>query len=308
MSQQLNLFPRSFIDSTESDPNDRLANLTAELNAIDEMFAASSSYRNSHEFLKLLNFLAHFPNYSAFNCFLLYTQNPSISYVATARTWARKFRRRLKFNANPLLILAPMAPVRFLFDVKDTEGDPVSPELLKASMLKKRFRADVYDNTVHNSLIQGIIVRELASADPSAVTAARMTPSIRKKYEDLHLKKDASYLIILNKASRLEEKYENLVLELGHIFSGHLGIDKNAWWSERHSLAPTQEEIEAQSVAFLICQRKGLISSTQKYLSGYLTEDQEIPVFSLNALLQAVNYIEEMGKSRWDKPKKRSRY
>ncbi|MGD9182450.1 MAG: hypothetical protein PVG15_13305 [Desulfobacterales bacterium] len=308
MSQQLNLFPGSSLDSTESDVNDRLADLTAELNAIDEMFAASSFYRSSHEFLKLLNFIAHFPNYSAFNCFLLYTQNPSISYVATARTWARKFRRRLKSNTNPLLILAPMAPVRFLFDIKDTEGDPVAPELLKPYTPKKRFGASVYDNTVHNSLIQGIVVQELALEDPSAETAARMTPSVRKKYKNLHLKKDASYLIILNKARRLEEKYENLVLELGHIFCGHLGIDKNAWWSERHSLAPLHAEIEAQSVAFLICQRKGLISSTEKYVSSYLTEDQEIPVISLNALLQAVNYIEEMGKSRWDKPRKRSRY
>ena len=207
-----------------------------------------------------------------------------------------------------MLIIAPMAPVRFLFDVKDTEGDPVSPELLKSSTLKKRFSASIYDHTVHNSLIQGIIVRELALEDPSAVTTARMTPSIRKKYKDLHLKKDASYLIILPKAGRLEDKYENLVLELGHIFCGHLGIDKNAWWSERHSLAPAQAEIEAQSVAVLICQRKGLISNTEKSLQDYLTVNQEIPVISLNALLQAVNYIEDMGKSRWDKPKKRSRY
>jgi len=308
MSQQLNLFPRSSLDSIESDANDRLDGLRAELNAIDEMFAASSFYRSSHEFLKLLNFIAHFPNYSAFNCFLLYTQNPSISYVATARTWARKFRRRLKINANPLLILAPMAPVRFLFDIKDTEGDPVSPELLKPRTPKMKFRASAYDNTVHNCLIQGIVVREVALEDPSAETAARMTPSVRKKYSGLHLKKDASYLIILNKASRLEEKYENLVLELAHIFCGHLGIDKNAWWAERHSLTPAQEEIEAQSVAFLICRRKGLISSTEKYLSDYLIEDQEVPLISLNALLQTVNYIEEMGKSRWNKPKKRSRY
>ena len=308
MSQQLNLFPGSALDSTESDTNDRLADLTAEFNAIDEMFAASGFYRNSHEFLKLLNFIIRFPNYSAFNCFLLYTQNPSISYVATARTWARKFRRRLNISATPLLILAPMAPVRFLFDIKDTEGDPPAPELLKPSTLKKRFSASIYDNTIYNSLMQGITVRELALEDPSAVTAARMTPSVRKRYRDLHLKKDASYLIILDKASRLEEKYENLVRELGHIFCGHLGIDKNAWWSERHSLAPTQEEIEAQSVAYLICQRKGLISNTEKYLPDYLTEAQEIPVLSLNALLQAVNYIEEMGKSRWNKPRKRSRY
>ena len=271
MSQQLNLFPGSALDSTERDATDRQADLTAELNAIDEMFAASSLYRSSHEFLKLLNLIARFPNYSAFNCFLLYTQNPSISYVATARTWGRKFNRRLKIGANPLLIIEPMAPVRFLFDVKDTEGDPVSPELLKSSTLKKRFSASIYDHTVHNSLIQGIIVRELALEDPSAVTTARMTPSIRKKYKDLHLKKDAS-------------------------------------WSERHSLAPAQAEIVAQSVAVLICQRKGLISNTEKSLQDYLTVNQEIPVISLNALLQAVNYIEDMGKSRWDKPKKRSRY
>ena len=308
MSRQLNLFPGSTFDSTEIDANDRRVDLTAELNAIDEIFAASSFYRNSHEFLKLLNFIARFPNYSAFNCFLLYTQNPSISYVATARTWALKFKRRLKINANPLLILAPMAPVRFLFDIQDTEGDPVAPELLELSALKKRFGASVYDNTVHNSLIQGITVRELALEDPSAVTAARMTPSVRKKYKDLQLKKDASYLITLDKASRLEEKYENLVRELGHIFCGHLGIDKNAWWSERHSLAPTQEEIEAQSVAYLICRRNGLISNIEKYLPDYIAEAQEIPVFSLNALLQAINYIEEMGKSRWNKPRKRSRY
>lgn len=308
MSQQLNLFPKGAVDSPESFANDRLVDLTTALNAIDEMFAASSLYRNSHEFLKLLNFIARFPNYSAFNCFLLYTQNPSISYVATARTWARKFNRHLKMNAKPLVILAPMAPVRFLFDIKDTEGDFVSPELLKPYTIKKKFSGSVYDNTIHNCLIQGIIVRELVLEDPSADTAVRMTPSVRKKYKDLNLKKDASYLIILNKAHRLEEKYSNLALELGHIFCGHLGIDKNAWWSERHSLTPTQEEIEAESVAFLICQRKGLIAGAEKYLCGYLTEDQEIPIFSLNALLQAVNYIEEMGKSRWDKPKKRSRY
>ena len=308
MSQQLNLFRGSTFDSTEIDANDRQVDLTAELNAIDEMFAASSFYRNSHEFMKLLNFIARFPNYSAFNCFLLYTQNPSISYVATARTWARKFKRRLKINPAPLLILAPMAPLRFLFDIQDTEGDPVSPERFKPFALKKRFSASVYDNTVHNSLIQGIIVRESSLADPSTVATVRMTPSIRKKYKDLHLKKDASYLIILPEAGRLEGKYENLVVELGHIFCGHLGIDKNAWWSERHSLAPAQEEIEAQAAAFLICQRKGLISTAEKYLLNYFKEAHEIPVLSLNALLQAVNYIEAMGKSRWDKPKKQSRY
>jgi hypothetical protein len=308
MSQQLNLFPKGSLNLTEDMPNDTLTNLKAALNAVDEVVVASKRYRNSREFLDLLNFLARFPNYSAFNCFLLYTQNPSISYVATARTWARKFSRRLKVDANPLVILAPMAPVRFLFDIKDTEGDPVSPELLNPSTTEEKLKARIYENTLYNCEIQGIIVRELILEDQFSDTAIRLTPSIRKKYRDLNLKKDASYLIILNQAIRPQEKYSNLAFELGHIFCGHLGIDKNAWWPERHSLNTIQEEFEAASVAFLICQRKGLTASAAKYLSAFFERDQEIPVFSLNAVLQAVNYIEEMGKSRWDKPKKRSRY
>ena len=55
MSQQLNLFPRGSLDSTGSYANDRVADLATQLNAIDEMFAASSFYRNSQEFLKLLS-------------------------------------------------------------------------------------------------------------------------------------------------------------------------------------------------------------------------------------------------------------
>jgi hypothetical protein len=61
-------------------------------------------------------------------------------------------------------------------------------------------------------------------------------------------------------------------------------------------------------VAFLICQRKGLASSTGQYLAQYQLTEQQIPIFSLNAILQAVNYIEAMGRSRWRRPKKRSRY
>jgi hypothetical protein len=32
-----------------------------------------------------------------------------------------------------------------------------------------------------------------------------------------------------------------------------------------------------------------------------------MPVFSLNAVLQAVGYVEEMGKQRWKEPRKRRR-
>ena len=265
-------------------------------------------FRGSGEFLQLLNFIARLPQYSAFNGFLLYTQNPALSHVATARNWARKFGRRLKFNARPLMILAPMGPVRFVYDLKDTEGDPIVAGQLISYPTTERLPARIYENTVHNCVLHGIDVREVVSDDRRNDTGLRMTPSIRKKYAHLKWVKDAGYLIMLDPADTTETKFAKLALELGHIFCGHLGIDKNAWWSERHHLSATQQELEAESVAFLICLRKGLNSVAGTYLAQYQPTDSQIPIISLNAILQAVNYIETMGRSRWREPKKKGRY
>lgn len=308
MSQQLGLFSKGDAAALNDSPANPWADPATAANAIDEMFVADNRYRGCREYLQVLNFIARLPQYSAFNGFLLYTQNPALSHVATARTWARKFGRRIKLNARPLLILAPMGPVRFVYDLKDTEGDPVIAAQLISYPTPKRLPARMYENTIHNCTLHGIEVREVVSDDRHNDTALRMTPSIRKKYAHLKLAKDAGYLIMLDPADTTETKFARLALELAHILCGHLGIDKNAWWSERHHLSAIQEELEAESVACLICQRKGLASVAKRFLGQYQLTDQQLPIFSLNAILQAVNYIETMGRSRWRKPKKRGRY
>jgi hypothetical protein len=308
MSQQLGLFSKGDAAAINDSPASPWADPAAEANAIDEMFVADTRYRNSREYLQVLNCIARLPQYSAFNGFLLHIQNPALSHVATARTWARKFGRRIKFNARPLVILAPMGPVRFVYDLKDTEGDPVIGGQLAFYPIAERLPARVYENIIHNCALHGIEAREVGSDDRHNETALRMTPSIRKKYARLKLVKDAGYLIMLDPADTTEAKFARLVLELAHILCGHLGIDKNAWWSERHHLSAIQQELEAESAAYLICQRKGLASVTHRFLQQYQRTDQQLPVFSLNAILQAVNYIETMGRSRWRGPKKRGKY
>ena len=308
MSQQLGLFSKGDAATLDGSPADPWADPATEANAVDEIFVADSRYRSSREFLQLLNFIARLPQYSAFNGFLLYTQNPALSQVATARTWARKFGRHLKLNARPLVILAPMGPVRFVYDLKDTEGDPVIAEQLIPYPASERLPVSVYENTSHNCELHGIAVHEAIEDDRRNDTALRMTPAIRKKYAHLKLAKDAGYLIMLDPTDTTETKFAKLALELGHIFCGHLGIDRNAWWSERHHLGAAQEELEAESVAFLICQRKGLTRPAKILLRQHQLTDQQLPVFSLNAILQTVNYIETMGRSRWREPKRRGRY
>ena len=307
MTQQLSLFPSSPLDASSRLQDKNIADLEAALNPVDEMFTASTGLRNSRNFMDLLDFIARFPNYSAFNGLLLYIQDSSATYVATARTWAKKFRRHPGHNARPLVILAPMAPIRFVFDIRDIEGSPIPLDLLKSVEIGNQLSAKVYSNTLQNCSLQGVAVCETLLNHDVKGTTDRLTPALRKQYKDSNIQKDTSYVIHLNKAHCLEEKYTYLAHELGHIFCGHLGIDRYAWWPEREDLNIRGEEIEAGCVAYLVCRRKGLRACSEKYLANYVGANQEIPAFSLNAVLQAVSYIEEMGRHRWKEPRKRRR-
>ena len=304
MTQQLSLFPNSLLNPPNRLQDKTIAELDAALSPVDEMFVASTRFRNSQNLMKLLDFIARFPNYSAFNGLMLYIQDPAATFVATARVWAKKFGRQPGQDARPLVILAPMAPIRFVFDIRDTEGAPVPSELLKSVEIENQLSAKIYSNTQHNCAIQGIAVSETAMSHTAEGAADRITPALRKQHKDLNFPKNTSYLIHLNKTLSLEEKYSSFAHELGHIFCGHLGIDRYAWWPERENLNISAEEIEAGCVAYLVCKRKGLQTCSKKYLSNYADANREMPVFSLNAVVQAVNYVEEMGKNRWKEPRK----
>ena len=305
MTQQLSLFPNSSLNTLNHLQDKKFAELDATLGPVDEVFTASRQFRNSHELMELLNFIGRFPNYSAFNGFLLYLQDSSATYLATARTWSKKFNRQISQNARPLVILAPMAPIRFVFDIRVTEGSPMPSTLQRSAEIGNQLSAKVYSNTQLNCSLQGIAVRETMLSQNMKGTTDRLTPALRKKYKDLNIQKDTNYLIHLNKSHNLELRYVSLTHELGHIFCGHLGIDRNAWWPDREALNISDEEMEAACVAYLIARRKGLEACSEKYLSEYAGTNQEIPAFSLNSVLQAVNYIEEMGKHRWKEPRKR---
>ena len=304
MTQQLSLFPNSPLDTLDRLQDKKFADLEVALSPVDEVFKASTRLRNSRNFMELLDFIARFPNYSAFNGFLLYIQDSSATYVATARTWAKKFRRQPEQNARPLIILAPMAPIRFVFDIRGTEGSPIPSDLLKPAEIGNQLSGKVYSNTRQNCSLQGIAVCETTLSLDTKGTSDRITPALRKQYKDLNIQKDTSYLIHLNQMHSLEKKYSSLAHELGHIFCGHLGIDRYAWWPERENLKIDSEEIEAECVAYLVCRRKGLRACSEKYLSNYIGANREMPAFSLNAVLQAVSYVEEMGKNRWKELRK----
>ncbi len=61
--------------------------------------------------------------------------------------------------------------------------------------------------------------------------------------------------------------------ELRHLFLGHLGPDPKLNVPERHLPSDeeknhAQRELEAESVAFLVCARNGVASKSETYLEG----------------------------------------
>ena len=307
MTKQLSLFPDSPSNMANDLTDNALAEFESIFNPVDEMFAAVTRFRDNRSLIELLRFIARFPGYSAFNGLLLYTQNSSATSVATARSWKQKFGRQPKSDARPLAILAPMAPIIFVFDIQDTDGPAVPAALIRPRATAPQLLDKIYANTRHNSAVHGIAVRETTIAHDATGTASRITPALRKQYQDLNLQNDTSYLILIDKTQTMEDRYSLLVHELGHIFCSHLGIDRHAWWPEREDLTIDGEQIESDAVAYLVCERLGLGPVAAKHLSNYVEVNHDLPAFSLNAVLQSVGYLEDMGKSRWKEPRRRRR-
>jgi hypothetical protein len=307
MTEQLSLFkapdapPAGRPEATDLDFQE------ADGSALDELFRLSRGWSRSCDYLELLEFIARFRAYSPLNCFLIHLQDPAATQVATARAWFRKSRRRIKAGARPITILAPMSPVLFVFDVRDTEGPALTVEAFKAAPAADRLPPKPYEATLHNCGIQHIAVREAAAASTSAERTVRVTPAIRKKHPELGLEPNTRYLVLIETGLSLEEKYAALVLELGHLFCGHLGIDGDAWWADRKNLNFERIDIEAASVAYLVCRRRGLARTGSRFLAACREADRELPFFSLNAVFQAVTHIEAMGKTTWSKPRRQGR-
>jgi hypothetical protein len=104
--------------------------------ALDELFSLTFQYKTSKAYQDLLQFVGRFGFYSPFNAMLVHIQMPGARYVASPYRWLCDYGRKIKPGARPLVILKPMGPVMFVFDVSDTEGKPLPPEIDPSKFVK----------------------------------------------------------------------------------------------------------------------------------------------------------------------------
>ncbi len=281
--------------------------------ALDELFRLAGEYRTTEEYRKLLDFVGRFRFYSPYNAMLVHIQMPGAQYVAAPHRWLREYRRRIKPDARPLIILQPMGPILFVYDVSDTEPEndapPLPPEVLQPFKVRHGQIRGELGQTSENAKRDGVFVAEREGDSQSAgviqcaQSAKRLAFLVKEKPEPEFIYVPLRYELLLNSKHSAPEKYATLAHELGHLYCGHLGTPNDRWWPDRRGLMPELCEFEAESVCYLLCRRLGIDNPSAEYLSGYVKNHKETPAISLECVMKSAGLIEQMGRERL-KPRK----
>ena len=209
------------------------------ISTIDAVLRQSAVYRSSKAYGDMVDFMSRFRDYAPYNLMLVRVQNPSCSFFATANDWRRRFRRSVKEDARPMLILAPMRPVMAVYALDDTEGGELPDELTRFATFEGRWDPAWLGRLIQNAQ------RHLIRVDfrPLSSTNAGF---VRLEAGTTHEK----FRIVIHEGLTEKSGFGVLCHEMAHIFLGHLGSDTDGWWPARSHLGRRAIEIEAETTVF----------------------------------------------------------
>lgn len=278
-----------FPDNPDKGAQNRLALFEDCAAAIDQLFQQALETTGPTAFDEFLARMCRFSNLSAYNAMLVTVQRPGALAVASRNQW-QSIARTVKADALPIAVLQPFGPVRFVFEYSDTEGYDPPEAQLSALFAEGSIPPDQYDRTKSVAKKYGVLVEETDKYGPLlAGTAAgiNMLPTRLNASQ----REGPRYHVRLNSKHDLPTRYSTLAHELGHVYCGHLGADCKGRWPDRSALVHSVKELEAEAVAWLVCQRTGVSARSREYLSR-LARPDDIMAVSAYAIFEAANRIE----------------
>ena len=235
--------------------------------------------------MEMLRFVARFRKYSPFNNMLVYAQNPSCAYFATQKHWYEEFRRYLKEDARPMVILAPRHPVLFVYELDQTEGPPLPKELDHFAKFEGSWNPRLLQRAVKNAKKHSRIrvdFKELSSTHGGFVTMD-------------HRIRGSKMRVAIHDGLDEPSRFGVLCHELAHILLGHLGSDDDHWWPSRTELSHATKEFEAEAVAYIVTDRIGLEGSSAQYLARFTDRNSAPPAaVSIDMIAKVAGRIERM--------------
>ena len=233
--------------------------------------------------------------YAPFNNMLVKLQNPSGSFFGTQSDWHRLFGRRLKEDARPMLILAPMHPVMLVYDLDSTDGPELPAELRQFAKFEGDWDRERGVRTATNAITRDLIRVDnvmLSTTNAGFATISAGQGGMKMRI-GLHDELDGP------------SRYGVLLHELAHVYLGHLGGDSDGWWPSRGDLARRGMEVEAEAVAYIVSRRAGLEGASPQYVSRYADDEAVLQSISLDLIAKVAGRLDEMGTRML--PKRRPR-
>jgi hypothetical protein len=260
---------------------------------IDQLIAQTELYATSAAFDELLAFVVRLRAFAPFNAMLLHIQKPGLTHAATAADWLARFRRKPKPDARPLLILRAMGPVDFVFDFQDTEG----PELPSAAFTFPVFgdlTAARFSEMLAEARRQMFEVTFIDAGDAVAGRVELVTRAKTKTGRNV-------YRIAINRNHTPPIQFVTLAHELAHLFLGHLGEDRGRRVAARVGLPHAKEEVEAETVAWIVAHRNGLKPRSESYLDRYKAAFEGLDYYTIMRAANAVETVMGISAHRlWD--------
>jgi len=262
---------------------ERLKARTKELT--DKLETGIKELYNSDKYKEYLKYMSKFHSYSSKNIMLIHLQKPGATRIASFKHWKDKFNRNVNKGEQGLYIYAPIGekkPEKVLMEKLDPEtGTPLLDDKGQAIMEEMTSLT----NGPRFKLVPVFDVSQ-TSGDPLPELAENLIGNV-EHYE--------AFVDTLKAVSRLPVDFEPLpdnfdgycrfgekigiregmsevqsVVAMIHEITHERLHDKNNTIADDKPKSKQQKEIEAESVAYVVCQRFGIETSANSF--GYLAE------------------------------------
>lgn len=216
----------------------------------------SENYRN------YLSTMSKFYNYSFGNCLLIKAQCPQASYVAGFNAWKNNFKRFVKKGEKGLLILAPNPYEKKIVE-QDEDGEDVET-IVKGLRFKATYVFDVSqtdgeplpticnsltgDNDMYEKYIAGI-----KAISPVPVRFEHINGGAHGYYSH------AEKVIAVEERDSQTQQMKTITHELAH------SILHNKENGEQASTDRRTKEVQAESVAYVVCNHFGIDTSSYSF-------------------------------------------
>ena len=235
----------------------------------------------SERYTEYLNTMSKFHNYSFNNTLLITMQKPEATLVAGYQAWQKKFNRHVKRGEKGIQIIAP-APIREKQEIEKIDpvtkepviGDDGQPETEIVEMVIPRFRVTtVFDvSQTEGEPIAELEVPELTGSVQFYDTFMKALQNISPvPIRMMEIEGEAKgYYHQTEKYIAIQENMSNLqTMKTGvHEVSHALLHDREVMDAEGVLKDRTTKEVEAESIAYIVCNHFGL--DTSEYSFTYI--------------------------------------